>query len=90
MDAVIGAPPSIGILPVPLVLFLGGLVAGVLLALVARPLARVGSQRRAQVIDRRLRESIDEVAREEIVRPVERVLERHAATRLALSRAAGN
>ena len=90
MDAVIGAPPSVGILPVPLILFVGGLLAGLFLALIARPLARVGSQRRAHVIDRRLRESIDAVAREEIVRPVERVLERHAATRLALSRAAGN
>jgi hypothetical protein len=39
-------------------------------------------------MDARLRASIDEVAQAEIVQPVERVLERHAATRLALSRAA--
>ena len=39
-------------------------------------------------MDARLRASIDGVAQAEIVQPVERVLERHAATRLALSRAA--
>ncbi len=89
VDAVIGAPPSVGVLPVPLLLLVGGLAAGLLLALIARWLARVGSRRRARVIDKRLRESIDGVARQEIVRSVERVLERHAATRVALSRAAG-
>jgi predicted GTPase len=89
LDAVIGAPPSIGILPVPLVLLVGGLLLGLLLALVARWLARIGASRRARVMDQRLRASIDDVARREIVRPVERVLERHAATRVALSRAAG-
>jgi hypothetical protein len=89
VDAVIGAPPSVGVLPVPLLLLVGGIAAGLLLALIARWLARVGSRRRARVIDKRLRESIDGVAREEIVRAVERVLERHAATRVALSRAAG-
>ena len=89
VDAVIGAPPSVGVVPVPLLLFVGGLLGGLLLALVARFLAGVGSRRRARVIDRRLRESIDGVARQEIVRSVERVLERHAATRVALTRAAG-
>lgn len=89
VDAVIGAPPSVGVLPVPLLLLVGGLAGGLLLALIARWLARVGSRRRARTIDKRLRESIDGVARQEIVRSVERVLERHAATRVALSRAAG-
>ena len=59
-----------------------------LLALLSRALARVGARRRGRAADRRLRNSIDAVAREEIVLPVERVLERHGATRLALSRAA--
>ncbi len=65
-----------------------GLLGGLLLALVSRWLARVGGRRRGRVMDARLRASIDGVAQAEIVQPVERVLERHAATRLALSRAA--
>ena len=49
---------------------------------------RVVQWRRGRVMDARLRASIDEVAGAEIVQPVERVLERHAATRVALRRAA--
>ena len=88
LDQVIGDPPTLGIVPVPLVLFVVGLLGGLLLALVSRWLARVGGRRRGRVMDARLRASIDGVAAAEIVQPVERVLERHASTRLALSRAA--
>ena len=88
LDQVIGDPPTLGVVPVPLVLLVVGLLGGLLLALVSRWLARVGGRRRGRVMDARLRASIDGVARAEIVQPVERVLERHAATRLALSRAA--
>ena len=88
LDQVIGDPPTLGVIPVPLVLFVGGLLGGLLLALVSRWLARIGGRRRGRVMDARLRASIEEVARAEIVQPVELVLERHAATRLALSRAA--
>ena len=68
---------------------MGGLLGGLLLGpgrALAGPWAV--ARRRGRVMDARLRASIDEVARAEIVQPVERVLERHAATRLALSRAA--
>jgi len=88
LDQVVGDPPTLGVLPVPLVLLVLGLLGGLLLALVSRWLARVGGRRRGRVMDSRLRDSIDVVAQAEIVRPVERVLERHAATRVALSRAA--
>jgi len=88
LDQVIGDPPTIGVVPVPLVLFVLGLLGGLLLALVSRWLARVGARRRGRVMDGRLRASIDGVAESEIVQPVERVLERHAATRVALQRAA--
>jgi hypothetical protein len=70
------------------VLFVLGLLGGLLLALVSRWLARVGARRRGRVMDGRLRTSIEGVAQSEIVQPVERVLERHAATRVALQRAA--
>jgi GTP-binding protein EngB required for normal cell division len=89
LDQVVGDPPTLGVVPVPLVLLVVGLLGGLLLALVSRWLARIGGRRRGRVMDARLRASIDAVAQVEIVQPVERVLERHAATRLALSRAAG-
>ena len=88
LDAVVGEPPTWGFLPVPFVLLVGGLLAGLLLALVSRWLARIGARRRGRVMDKRLRTSIEGVAHEEIVLPVERVLRRHAATRLALGSAA--
>ena len=88
LDALVGDPPSWGVVPLPLVLLVGGLLGGLLLALLARWVAGVGARRRGRVMDRRLRASIDRVAGEDIVDPVERVLERHGATRAALSRAA--
>ena len=88
LDAVVGEPPTWGFLPVPFVLLVGGLLAGLLLALVSRWLARIGARRRGRVMDKRLRTSIDGVAQAQVVLPVERVLQRHAATRLALRSAA--
>lgn len=88
LDTVVGEPPTWGVLPVPAVLLVGGLLAGVVLAGLARWLAGIGARRRGRVMDERLRASIEVVARERIVEPVERVLERHRATRGALDRAA--
>jgi len=88
LDQVVGDPPTLGVVPVPLLLFVGGVLLGLLLALVSRWMARIGGRRRGRVMDARLRRSIDAVATAEITEPVERVLERHAATRLALRRAA--
>ncbi len=88
LDAVVGAPPTLGVLPVPVVLLFGGLLGGVLLAGISRWLAGIGARRRGRVMDRRLRDAIEVVAGERIVQPVERVLERHGATREALSQAA--
>ena len=88
LDLVAGDPPTWGVVPVPLVLLVVGVGAGLLLALLARWFARIGARRRGRVMDQRLRASIETVAQDRIVQPVERVLERHAATRTALSRAA--
>ena len=88
LDLVVGDPPTWGVVPIPLVLLVGGVLAGVLLALLSRWVARIGARRRARVMYQRLKASIERVARERIVLPVERVLERHAATRTALRRAA--
>ena len=88
LDSVAPEPPTVGVLPVPFLMLAGGLLLGVLLALVSAWLAGIGARRRGRVIDGRLRASVATVADEEILAPVQRVLDRHAATRAALSRAA--
>ncbi|MFM6850640.1 MAG: ABC transporter, partial [Terrabacter sp.] len=80
--------PTLGPLPWPFVLLVGGVLAGLLLALVSRFLAGIGARRRARVIDGRLRESISTVADERILAPVTAILERHRATREHLETAA--
>ncbi len=88
LDTVVPDPPTVGVLPVPFLLLAGGLLLGVLLALVAAWLARIGARRRGGAADARLRGSIAVVADEQVLAPVQRVLDRHAATRTALERAA--
>ncbi|QKE86157.1 ABC transporter [Arthrobacter sp. NEB 688] len=88
LDALTPEVPTLGALPVPFVLLVGGLLLGWVLALLAAWLASVGARRRGAVMDARLRASIARVADAEVLGPVRRVLERHAATRSALRRAA--
>ena len=63
-------------MPVPTLLLVGGVVLGVLLALVCR-VAGLGSPRgrRARAADQRLRAAIAEVAEELVVAPVEAELD---------------
>lgn len=88
LDRVVPDPPTLGVLPVPFLLLAGGLVLGVLLALVSSWLAGIGARRRGRVMDERLRASVAGVADDELLAPVQRVLDRHAAVREALRRAA--
>ena len=69
LDAVVPLPKVQGI-PVPTLLLLGGLLAGVLVALLSRPLVRGGARRRGRKAQRRLRDAVEEVAREELLDPV--------------------
>ena len=80
--------PMWGPLPWPFVLLFGGVVAGLLLALVSRFLAGIGARRRGAVINGRLRDSISVVADERILAPVSAILERHRETREHLEAAA--
>ncbi|KGN34784.1 ABC transporter [Knoellia sinensis KCTC 19936] len=80
--------PMLGPLPWPFVLLAGGVVAGLLLALISRFLAGIGARRRAAVIQGRLHDSISTVADERILAPVTEVLDRHRATREHLEAAA--
>lgn len=62
--------PHIGAAPVPTVLLLGGLLAGLLLALVCRPFVRIGARRRATRARRSLDAAVDEVARRAVLAPL--------------------
>jgi GTP-binding protein EngB required for normal cell division len=81
--------PALGILPVPLVVLVAGLVLGIALALLARGWAKVGARHRKAVVAKRLRTSITAVSDERLIGPVSAVLERHRQTRVHLDEAAG-
>ncbi|MGI9157717.1 MAG: ABC transporter [Marmoricola sp.] len=81
--------PDTGGLPLPTLLLLGGVAAGVLLALVSRVLVGLGSRARARAAERRLRTSIAGVTEKMILHPVEDELEAYRKTREGLQRALG-
>ncbi|HKX65795.1 MAG TPA: GTPase [Intrasporangium sp.] len=81
--------PSLGILPAPLVMLVGGVLVGLLLGVVSRWWARIGARRRTAMIGKRLTEAVANVADERIIVPVDEVLDRHRETRQHLDRAAG-
>lgn len=77
---------DVGPFATPFILLVGGLLAGLLLAALARWMAGIGARRRAAAVEKRLRRGIAEVAQETIIDPVEAVLAEHAATREGLQR----
>jgi GTP-binding protein EngB required for normal cell division len=81
--------PSVGIVPVPLIMLGAGLVLGVFLAFLSRWWAKVGARHRKAVIAKRLGVSIAAVSDERLIGPIGAVLERHRQTRVHLDEAAG-
>ena len=79
--------PSYRGFPIPTLLLVGGVAAGLLLALVCRVLVGMTARRRARSADRRLREAIREVCEELVVGPVEAELEAYATVRAGLAQA---
>jgi GTP-binding protein EngB required for normal cell division len=73
--------PTIGILPLPLVMLVLGLLLGILLGALSRAWAKAGSRHRRSVIGKRLGEAVAAVTDEQVIRPVGEVLERHRTTR---------
>ena len=67
----------------------GGLLFGILLALLTAPLVRLGASQRASRARRRLRDSLGEVAERRVVEPVRRELDRYRAFRQAVGIARG-
>ena len=74
LDDVLPLPRVAGI-PLPTLLLAGGLLAGFLLAVVARPLVRMRARRRGRAADRRLRAAVAEVADDEVFGPMAAVRE---------------
>jgi putative protein kinase ArgK-like GTPase of G3E family len=86
LDDVVPLPRVEG-LPLPTLLLVGGLLAGALLALVARPFVRLRARRRARRAEQRLRAAVDVVAQEEVLAPMAEVREDHDRFCAAVSRA---
>ena len=78
-------PPQVGLLPLPTVLLIGGLLAGLLLALLARALAVLGARRRRARAEARLREAVAEVADALVLTPVRAELAAYTALREAVA-----
>jgi hypothetical protein len=74
-------------LPVPTLMLLGGVVVGILVALLSRLFAKLGAGRRARSADRRLREAIAEVTDELVIGPIEAEIEAYRTTREGLAAA---
>jgi GTP-binding protein EngB required for normal cell division len=73
--------------PVPTLMLLGGVVAGVLVALLARLFSSLGARRKARSADRRLRAAISEVTEELVVEPIETEIEAYTRVREGLAAA---
>ncbi|MEU4557222.1 GTPase [Actinoplanes sp. NPDC023936] len=85
---VLGLPaldnPAVGAVPLPTLLLLGGLFAGMLLWLLLKPLIAAGSRRARRRAEQRLRSAVTDVARGYVVAPVREVLNAYAQAREAL------
>ncbi len=81
--------PHVGRLPVPTLLLVPGVLAGLLLALLSRRLAGWGARRRARAARRRLEDRVDRVAAEAVLEPVEEELAAYERWCAALRRARG-
>jgi hypothetical protein len=79
--------PKIGQVPLPTLLLLGGLVLGILLWLLLKPLVNWGARRAGRRAEQRLRTAVTEVARELVVAPVREVLHAYARARESLTAA---
>ncbi|HEY2792406.1 MAG TPA: GTPase [Micromonosporaceae bacterium] len=79
---------SVGSVPYATLALIGGAVVGILIALLVKPLVAIGAKRSRRRADTRLRASVTEVARDQVVAPVRHVLHDYAEAREALAEAA--
>jgi GTP-binding protein EngB required for normal cell division len=83
------AVPAYAGIDLPILLLVGGVVVGILLALLCRLLVDVTARGRAAAADRRLRHAVHRVSRELVVAPVEAELDAFRAVRTGLDAALG-
>jgi GTP-binding protein EngB required for normal cell division len=88
IEDAIPLPEARGI-PIPTWLLLGGALAGVLLAFLARLANGVGASRRRRAAERSLRQRVEEVAQELVLTPVETELDARGRLSAALEAARG-
>jgi energy-coupling factor transporter ATP-binding protein EcfA2 len=81
--------PEVGRLPLPTLLLLGGLLAGLLIGVLARPLIRFAARQLQAKAGARLRTAVDHVGERLVVSPVRGALRGYAQARSALAEAAG-
>jgi uncharacterized membrane protein YccC len=62
-------------------MFLGGVLVGVVLAMLSRLLASISARRRAAAVERRLRKAIADVVQEYVVDPIQTEIEAYRACR---------
>ena len=79
--------PELWDVPVPTLLLLGGIAAGVVFAIVFRLVNAASGRRRGRSAARSLRKQIDEVSKELVLGPVEAELESYAQLRKAIEAA---
>jgi len=79
--------PDYGGIDVPIMMLVGGVAVGILLALACRVLVDLTARSRAAAADRRLREAVHGVSSELVVAPVERELDAYRAVRAGLDAA---
>jgi hypothetical protein len=84
----LGEGPSVAGIPAPTALLVGGVAAGILLALLSRVLVEMTARSRARSADHRLRRAIDEVADELVVRPIEAEVAAYRELRAQVARVA--
>jgi GTP-binding protein EngB required for normal cell division len=74
-------PPDWRGVPVPTAMLLGGVLAGVVLALLSRLLAGISARHRAARVERRLRSAIAVVVQEHVVEPIQGEIEAYRTCR---------
>jgi hypothetical protein len=79
--------PTVGVVPWPTVLLVGGALAGVLIAWLSRLAAWAGGRRRARRTARALRTAVGRVGDDLVLAPVRAELDRYARFTEALTRA---
>lgn len=87
LDEVLPLPRTQGV-PLPTLLLVLGLLAGAVLAVVARPLVRAGAHRRGRRAQRRLRDAVGGVVDDELLEPMARARTDHRRFCEAVARAA--